>query len=258
MASMLVLRWPLCWMANVEDTIGPLLIGLLSSELLEIGPGRDGVGLGPPLDLRALAGSALKGKSAKILEIARQIPSLVRLRRVQNRVSPILLRPTLHLAETVSDSSLPRLNQISLCREQVGILHSRATPDVVYQPWCIQYAQLEPAQTYELKFDLIHLSPKFHGLAREDPHKHLKEFHVAFPFFLDGVAMDWLYLHLILFNTWEDMKRMFLEKFFPEFRIATIRKEICGIRQHYRETLHEYWERFNKLCATCPHHQINE
>ncbi|RDX98575.1 hypothetical protein CR513_18485, partial [Mucuna pruriens] len=22
--------------------------------------------------------------------------------------------------------------------------------------------------------------------------------------------------------------------------------------------LHEYWERFNKLCATCPHHQINE
>ncbi|RDY10478.1 hypothetical protein CR513_04994, partial [Mucuna pruriens] len=25
-----------------------------------------------------------------------------------------------------------------------------------------------------------------------------------------------------------------------------------------RETLHEYWKRFNKLCATCPYHQINE
>ncbi|RDX94166.1 hypothetical protein CR513_23480, partial [Mucuna pruriens] len=35
-------------------------------------------------------------------------------------------------------------------------------------------------------------------------------------------------------------------------------KEICGIRQHSGETLHEYWERFNKLCATCPHHQISE
>ncbi|RDX93405.1 hypothetical protein CR513_24344, partial [Mucuna pruriens] len=35
---------------------------------------------------------------------------------------------------------------------------------------------------------------------------------------------------------------------------CVIRKEICEIR----ETLHEYWERFNKLCATCPHHQINE
>ncbi|RDY02896.1 hypothetical protein CR513_13587, partial [Mucuna pruriens] len=39
------------------------------------------------------------------------------------------------------------------------------------------------------------------------------------------------------------MKRMFLEKFFPASR--TIRKEICEIR-------------FNKLCATCPHHQISE
>ncbi|RDX95745.1 hypothetical protein CR513_21688, partial [Mucuna pruriens] len=54
------------------------------------------------------------------------------------------------------------------------------------------------------------------------------------------------------------MKRMFLEKFFPTSKIAAIRKEICGIRQHTSETLYEYWERFNKLCATCPHHQISE
>ncbi|RDY10528.1 hypothetical protein CR513_04937, partial [Mucuna pruriens] len=51
-------------------------------------------------------------------------------------------------------------------------LKELATPDVMYQPWCIQYPQLEPA--------------------------------------------------------------------------------------HTGETLHEYWERFNKLCATCPHHQISE
>ncbi|RDX93811.1 hypothetical protein CR513_23879, partial [Mucuna pruriens] len=85
-------------------------------------------------------------------------------------------------------------------------LKELATPDVVYQPWCIQYPQLEPAQTYELKSGLIHLLPKFHCLVREDPHKHLKEFHVvcstmrpsgiledyikmkAFPFSLDGAA----------------------------------------------------------------------
>ena len=24
------------------------------------------------------------------------------------------------------------------------------------------------------------------------------------------------------------------------------------------ETLHEYWERFKKLCASCPHHQISD
>ncbi|RDX98631.1 hypothetical protein CR513_18420, partial [Mucuna pruriens] len=54
------------------------------------------------------------------------------------------------------------------------------------------------------------------------------------------------------------MKRIFLEKFFSASRTATIKKEKCGIRQHSGETLHEYWERFNKLCATCPHHQISE
>ncbi|RDY05891.1 hypothetical protein CR513_10218, partial [Mucuna pruriens] len=123
---------------------------------------------------------------------------------------------------------------------------------MVYQPWCIQYPQLEP---YELKSGLIHLLPKFHGLVGEDPHDHLKEFHVvcsimrsqgiledyikikAFPFSLDGVAKDWLYLQSVLFNTWGDMKRMFLEKFFLAFRTATIKKEICGIRQHSKETL---------------------
>ncbi|RDX75724.1 hypothetical protein CR513_44363, partial [Mucuna pruriens] len=54
------------------------------------------------------------------------------------------------------------------------------------------------------------------------------------------------------------MKHMFLEKFFSASRTVTIRKKIYGIRQHFGETLHEYWERFNKLCATCPHHYISE
>ncbi|RDY02590.1 hypothetical protein CR513_13932, partial [Mucuna pruriens] len=46
-----------------------------------------------------------------------------------------------------------------------------------------------------------------------------------------------------MFNTWGDMKRMFLEKFFSASKIAATRKEICGICQHLGETLHEYWER---------------
>ncbi|RDY04382.1 hypothetical protein CR513_11900, partial [Mucuna pruriens] len=80
-------------------------------------------------------------------------------------------------------------------------LKELATPDIVYQPWCIQCPPLEPAQS-------------------EDPHKHLKEFHVvcstmrpqgipddnvkmkAFSFSLDGAAKDWLYLQPVLFNTW--------------------------------------------------------
>ncbi|RDX79852.1 hypothetical protein CR513_39670, partial [Mucuna pruriens] len=90
-------------------------------------------------------------------------------------------------------------------------LKELATPDMVYQPWCIQYPQLELAQTYELKSGLIHFLPKFHGLAGEDLHKHLKQFHVgipedyikmkAFPFSIDGAVKDWLYLQPALFNS---------------------------------------------------------
>ncbi|RDX80486.1 hypothetical protein CR513_38956, partial [Mucuna pruriens] len=126
-------------------------------------------------------------------------------------------------------------------------LKELATLDMVYQPWCIQCPPLKLAQSYELKSSLIHLLPKFHGLASEDPHKHLKELHMVystirpqgiledhikmkvFPFSMDGVAKDWLYLQPVLFNTWGDMKRMFLEKLFLVSRTATIRKEICGI-----------------------------
>ncbi|XP_073295878.1 uncharacterized protein [Primulina huaijiensis] len=54
------------------------------------------------------------------------------------------------------------------------------------------------------------------------------------------------------------MKQQFLEKFFPASRAANIRKDICGIRQLHEETLYEYWERFKKLCASCPQHQIPE
>nr|KYP43769.1 hypothetical protein KK1_034747 [Cajanus cajan] len=149
-------------------------------------------------------------------------------------------------------------------------LKELATPNVVYQPWCVQYPDNQT--NYELKSGLIHFLPKFHGLAGEDPHKHLKEFHVvcstmrpqgvpeghvkmkAFSFSLDGVAKDWLYFLPATITTWNQMKRLFLEKLFPTSRTTAIRKEICGIRQLNGETLYEYWERFNKLCATCPQH----
>ena len=133
------------------------------------------------------------------------------------------------------------------------------------------------AVPFELKSGLIHLLPKFSGLAGDDPHKHLKEFHIvsstmkpqgipeehiklrAFPFSLQDAAKDWLYyLQPGSVENWNALKKLFLEKFFPASRAASIRKEICGIRQNPTESLHEYWEKFKKLCASCPHHQISE
>ena len=136
-------------------------------------------------------------------------------------------------------------------------LRELATPNVNQQPLCIEFPDIEVA--FELKSGLIHLLPTFHGLAGEDPHKHLTEFHVvcstmkpqgvteeqiklrAFPFSLADKAKDWLYyLPSRSIRTWNDLKRKFLEKFFPASRAGTIRKEISGIRQNNGETLYEY------------------
>ena len=143
--------------------------------------------------------------------------------------------------------------------------------------WRAQSSSWFPITTFELKSGLIHLLPTFHVLAGEDPHKHLKELHVvctsmkptgviedqiklrAFPFSLKDWAKDWLYyLPSGSIKTWNEMKILFLEKYFPASRVANIRKKICGVRQHNGESLHEYWESFKKLCASCPHHQISE
>ncbi|XP_027152265.1 uncharacterized protein LOC113752348 [Coffea eugenioides] len=107
-------------------------------------------------------------------------------------------------------------------------LRELATPDLTHQPLCITFPTLAENTSFELKSGLIQLLPSFHGLSGEEPHKHVKEF------------------------------EKFLEKFFPASRAASLRKEICSIKQYSGESLYDFWERFNKLCARCPQHQISE
>ncbi|XP_024038281.1 uncharacterized protein LOC112097328 [Citrus clementina] len=127
-----------------------------------------------------------------------------------------------------------------------------------------------------LKVNNLEESWLWHRRFGEDPHKHLKEFHVvcssmrpqglteeqiklrAFSFSVDGLAKDWLhYLSPGSITTWNGLKKQFLEKYFPASRATNIRKDICGIRQLHGETLYEYWERFKQLCASCRQHQIS-
>jgi len=56
-------------------------------------------------------------------------------------------------------------------------LKDLVAPDLNQQPLCMEYCNL--GATFELKSGLIHLLPTFCGLASEDPHKNLKEFHVV-------------------------------------------------------------------------------
>ncbi|KAL0446264.1 UNVERIFIED_CONTAM: hypothetical protein Slati_1754300 [Sesamum latifolium] len=148
-------------------------------------------------------------------------------------------------------------------------------PNFGQQPLCITFSDAD--DDFELKSGLIYLLPSFHGFAGEDPHKHLKEFHVvhagmkphgitneqlylrAFPFALRDKAKDWLYyLPSGSIEIWTNMKQQFLQRFFPASRATHLRKEIYGIRQSNGESLYEYWERFKVLVASYPHHQFTE
>jgi len=89
-------------------------------------------------------------------------------------------------------------------------LRELVAPDMAIQTLYIEYPNLNVE--CELKSSLINILPKFHALPGEDPHKHLKEFHIvcttmrlygvpeeqiklkAFSFSLqDATKKDWLY-----------------------------------------------------------------
>ncbi|KAJ3692957.1 hypothetical protein LUZ60_012052 [Juncus effusus] len=79
-----------------------------------------------------------------------------------------------------------------------------------------------------------------------------------FSYSLRGPAKDWYY-HLAPFpTTWVELQKLFLDKYFPVSLTASIRKQICSIQQEVGETLYEYYDRFQKLCAKCPNHQVPE
>ncbi|KAK8612929.1 hypothetical protein V6N13_104254 [Hibiscus sabdariffa] len=46
--------------------------------------------------------------------------------------------------------------------------------------------------------------------------------------------------------------------FFPAAKASEIRRSILGIKQKYEEPLYEYWERYKKLCASCPQHGLSD
>ncbi|XP_051140008.1 uncharacterized protein LOC127257612 [Andrographis paniculata] len=136
--------------------------------------------------------------------------------------------------------------------------------------------QRKAAQVAKLAESLNHLRISSSSDSEsEEPHKHLQEFNLvcssmkplsvteeqiklrAFPFSLKDAAKDWLYyLPLGSIDTWNDIKKKCLEKYFPASRTMIQRKEICGIKQQSGETFHEFWERFNKVIIKCPQHQI--
>ncbi|XP_050156647.1 uncharacterized protein LOC126630561 isoform X1 [Malus sylvestris] len=184
------------------------------------------------------------------------------------------------LVSIPSASSPPHFSSIREEKPQGDMADNRtlrelATPNTDQQPLCITYPNEEGG--CELKSGMIHYLPKFHGFSTEDANKHLMEFHVvcsgmrpanvdeeqvklrAFPFTLEAKAKEWLYnLPPGSMNTWNQVKQAFLEQYFPATKAASIRKDICAIRQQHGEPFGDYYERFTHLVASCPNHQISE
>ncbi|CAN6458912.1 unnamed protein product [Victoria cruziana] len=116
--------------------------------------------------------------------------------------------------------------------------------------------------------------PTFHGLANEDPYRHLDLFldvcatvkisHVddgalrlrLFPFSLRDRARDWLKSLVVDIQTWEDLQREFLKKYFPIGKTNHYRRAISLFTATEGESFHQAWERMKDLLRKCPHHQI--
>ncbi|KAK9155104.1 hypothetical protein Sjap_002584 [Stephania japonica] len=138
-------------------------------------------------------------------------------------------------------------------------------------PLCITYPL--DTGTFELRSSFINLLPTFYGKPGEDPISFIKEFQQncdslkpsnanretvmlrAFPFVLKDKAKDWLYfLPPGSIHTWADMVSIFTDHYFSSSRASQIIRQIVGISMDDDEPLYQYWERYQRLLASCPQH----
>ncbi|GJX57730.1 reverse transcriptase domain-containing protein [Tanacetum coccineum] len=137
---------------------------------------------------------------------------------------------------------------------------------------------METATNFGLKNDMIQQvqnSCQFHGLPGDDANKHLDKFlHVTQSIKVNGVTDDALHLYLFphslthhatawfdrlprnSITTFEQMAKMFLEKYFPPSMVTKLRNEITNFRQRPDESLFEAWERYKLSIDRCPNHNM--
>nr|GEZ76042.1 reverse transcriptase domain-containing protein [Tanacetum cinerariifolium] len=186
---------------------------------------------------------------------------------IRRRSHPTLLNDFEMAAEGNDDLPVPNLQTMkTLCQPS---LNGRGGP---IAPIAIQ------ATNFGLKNDMIQQvqnSCQFHGLFGDDANKHLDKFlHVTQSIKVNGVTDDALRLYLFphslthhataLFdhfprnsiNTFEQMTKMFLGKYFPPFMVTKLRNEITNFRQRPDESLFKAWERYKLLIDRCPNHNM--
>nr|GEW78328.1 reverse transcriptase domain-containing protein [Tanacetum cinerariifolium] len=187
--------------------------------------------------------------------------------RRRSHTDPTLLNNSEMTAEGNGDPPVLDLRTIEeLCQPS---LNGRGGP---IAPIAIQ------ATNFGLKNDMIQQvknSCQFHGLPGDDANKHLDIFlHVTQSIKVNGVTDDALCLYLFphslthhatawfdilprnSINTFEQMAKMFLEKYFPPSMVTKLRNKITNFRQRPDESLFEAWERYKLSIDRCPNHNM--
>lgn len=122
---------------------------------------------------------------------------------------------------------------------------------------------------------LLNLKGVFSGAAKDDANMHLTNFvGICTNYNIQGVNQEALRLRLFPFSltgegslwlgellrgsitTWYELKRQFLNRFFPPAQILQLKDEIYNFRQLPAESMYEAWFRFKKKLSVVPNHRI--
>jgi len=129
---------------------------------------------------------------------------------------------------------------------------------------------------FEIKRALIYLvqQNQFFGSPTEDPNLHISTFlrlsgtlnanqeavrlHL-FPFSLRDIASAWFRsLEVGSISSWDQMRRVFLTRFFPLSKTTQLRARLYQFAQKDGESLYDAWESFKEMLRLCPHHSLEK
>nr|GEU78653.1 reverse transcriptase domain-containing protein [Tanacetum cinerariifolium] len=160
--------------------------------------------------------------------------------RRRSRADPTLLNDFEMATEGTGDLPVPDLRTMEeLC---LPSLNGRGGP---IAPFVIQ------AMNFGLKNDMIQQSIKVNGVTDDALRLYL------FPHSLTHHATTWCYrLPRNSINTFEQMAKMFLGKYFPPFMVTKLRNEITNFCQCPDESLFEAWECYKLSINRCPNHNM--
>ncbi|CAM8979322.1 unnamed protein product [Rhodiola kirilowii] len=150
-----------------------------------------------------------------------------------------------------------------------------SAPNFRNQQWCIyEGPELEGIVVSSA---VIHNLPKFSGRQGESATAHLQRLHgichnlkpcgveledfklKAFYFSLTDAATNWfLSLPSGSIQTWDQMQRKFLNKYYPVGRAMQVRRQLQDLRQGPNETMYAYVEKFNALEQSCCNLELPE